>query len=352
MDTIMYNTTDIDNRLPKGLRKLLNSTLDGYAIQSWRISGEDNLLVSIRFSERPTIAASTPMPNLGQGVTHERVFRSKPPSAVTRDTARQQAWLTSSNQDHSGSGFNHNSVGDSASGFDMFTNLRGAYQCNPPLVESGFISCAADVADIPSNICNIGINTNEAQSKARSDVRYEGKCDIFKDIVSDTNVCDTAVQTVQMSSSSSAQTDEYMVHQSSFSSQFPPVKKKFSQTVKIPTDTKQFQTDQIKRINQSTAIDMGNDTRSIDIMTEYPFTADKATTTLPPIGRHIQTDDTNYMLKRNGKSFKKVSTQCDYVQFGQKASIDNIQLLKTSMANEIAEKALNIKYHMSIGNVT
>ena len=181
-----------------------------------------------------------------------------------------------------------------------------------------------------------------------------GMLDSYTNDVHETNikiVSHTAVQTMNMLVSSSNQTEEYTTRQSTFAAQFPSQKKKLCQTVKISTDTKDIQTDKTQKMNKSTSLDTCT-TSSMAVMTESPFTVDKDTMTLPPIGRHVQTDDVNFMLKRNGKTFKKMSTQCDHTPTGHKDTLENIHQMKTSLANTIAEKALAIKYKQCIGNIT
>ena len=335
MDTIIGNTTDIDNRLPKGLKKLFNSVLDGYHIQSWRISGEENLIVSIRFCEKPAIGASTPLPNLS--VTHERTYRSKPPSAVARDNMRQQAWLGYSNQSARG-------MEESTPCGDIFTDIG----------ESGFISYAADMTHNAAVTLDKSVTNAERMVNTHNVGLNMGGLitDNYKHTGVDTNMCHNAVQTMNSVTSSSVQTENNTVHQSSVSSQCPSVKKMFCQTLKVSSKTKDLQTDKIQSINQATEMDTQRNMCSTDVMTEYPFSFDKDTMTLPPIGRHTQTDDINYMLKRNGKTFKKASTQLDSVHNDYKDDMKEIQQLKSAMADVIAQYALHIKYRQHIGNIT
>ena len=85
--------------MPTGLQRLLEWILEENVVQSWHFSGENNLLLSIRFTAMLDITTSIPQQSLSsssnQQAINSNVYRSKPPSAaVNWDNKCQQAWLS------------------------------------------------------------------------------------------------------------------------------------------------------------------------------------------------------------------------------------------------------------------
>ena len=67
-------------------------------VQSWHLSGENSLLLSIRFTAIPDITTSSPQllslsSGSNQQTMNSKMCRSKPPSAVNKDNMCQQTWL-------------------------------------------------------------------------------------------------------------------------------------------------------------------------------------------------------------------------------------------------------------------
>ncbi len=75
--------------LPPALESMLNSLVGENKLTSWRISGERDFIgVSLRFHS---------IANGGTGVIGEHVYRSKPPSQVSRDKQRRNNWYVNKN---------------------------------------------------------------------------------------------------------------------------------------------------------------------------------------------------------------------------------------------------------------
>ena len=89
-------TNSMENKFPKGLNKLLHWIMEGSTVQSWRYSGENSLILSIRFTSMQDITTSTHQTNLSSmasgGIIPSKAYRSKPPSSLTRDNMRHQVW--------------------------------------------------------------------------------------------------------------------------------------------------------------------------------------------------------------------------------------------------------------------
>ena len=67
---------EMDSHLPKSLQRLLDWILEENVVQSWRFSGENNLLLSIRFTAMPEITTSTPQLSLSSG-SNQQTMNSK-----------------------------------------------------------------------------------------------------------------------------------------------------------------------------------------------------------------------------------------------------------------------------------
>ena len=135
--------------------------------------------------------------------------------------------------------------------------------------------------------------------------------------------------------------------------QCPSLKKKGTQTITISKDTRHLQTVCIKKIDKGTAWDI-HKTSSVHTMTDYSSGVDAAVITIPPIGWHVQTDNTNHTLKRMGRKFKPVATQYEETIHDTTGShLKEIQQAKSALANKIAAHAhdIKMKYKTCTGNV-
>ena len=99
----MLLVVNMDNlTLPNGLQRLLMHIMEDNILQSWRLTAEQNIILSLRFT-------SCDMESGQSQDTHykfqqSKSYRSKPPSGVRRDTARHNAWATSDQQNPSTKG--------------------------------------------------------------------------------------------------------------------------------------------------------------------------------------------------------------------------------------------------------
>ena len=108
----------MDKHLPIGLEKLLSWILDNNTVQSWRYSGEHNLILSIRFTpmaDTDIVASQSNLSSVDIYSGQAKSYRSKPPSSVNRDNMHQQAWLGNTQGDHS--------IEGTFSKHDMFVNM-------------------------------------------------------------------------------------------------------------------------------------------------------------------------------------------------------------------------------------
>lgn len=77
----------MDN-LPKGLQDILSQITMNNRLTSWRVYGENSIVVTLRFSDSLDNYSQH-----GDGNTYNQSFRSKPPSAVARDNVRFSEYL-------------------------------------------------------------------------------------------------------------------------------------------------------------------------------------------------------------------------------------------------------------------
>ena len=93
IDTVW--TPDMDNILPKKLQTLITWIGEDNVVSSWRMIEEKNITISIRFKEIATINSQQELvqPSISSGGQAAVSYRTKPPSAVSRDIQRHQYWL-------------------------------------------------------------------------------------------------------------------------------------------------------------------------------------------------------------------------------------------------------------------
>jgi hypothetical protein len=72
--------------LPKGLQNILQQVILNNRLTSWRVYGETSIVVTLRFSD--TLDSYTQYTTPGNNHIHNQSYRSKPPSAVARDTIK------------------------------------------------------------------------------------------------------------------------------------------------------------------------------------------------------------------------------------------------------------------------
>jgi hypothetical protein len=71
--------------LPKGLQNILLQVIQDNKLTSWRVCGDSNIVVTLRFSD--SIESNNKNVTSTNNI-YNRSYRSKPPSAVARDTRR------------------------------------------------------------------------------------------------------------------------------------------------------------------------------------------------------------------------------------------------------------------------
>ena len=279
---------------------------------------------------------------------YDRSYRSKPPSAVRRDTMRQEAWLSSISEhgattytpQASGIFTNNAHVGNSY--VDHDSGLASEHAVDKTL--DTFASSARDVL------------ITEPLHETTSMHAMIPECTHTNSDYSGPNVCQVETQTKSMTSSYGVQTDAVTIKQNVAIVQCPSLKKKGTQTITVSKVTQNQQTECIKYVDKDTASDLIK-TTSTQAMTDNTNSVDVAVITEPPIGRHVQTDDTNHTLKGLGRNFKHIGTQfTESRQYKAGANLKDIQQAKASMASAIAERAIGIKMmHTTrtvIGHVT
>ena len=336
MDTPMHLQSTTNNDLPKGLEQLFNWILHRYGVQSWRFSVDNSTTLSIRFTERSAIADSTsqqpPTP-----IMHDRSYRSKPPSSVRRDNMRQQTWLSSTGQP--------DRAYDTENSSGMFTNIAGGAYADHSNQDSGLALSGHRTEEHSHEDSGIGFVTFASNSNMgiSEPQHVSTPLHTIPEITNNIDSCTSNIQTqtTAMTESNAVQTDMITVKQNTVFVQCPSVKKKMTQTTRISKDTINLQTDSIKRIDKGTTWDLQTSI-STHTMTDYTNGIDKDISTDPPMGRHVQTDDTNHTLRRLGRQFKAAATQLEPCSHDS-PGLNVIMQAKSSLANDIAKRALRIK---------
>ena len=355
---------NMDNLLPKGLQNLMQWISHNNNVQSWRLSGENNLTLSIRFSAMPELATSTPRPEqpsiaVDQTI-HSRAYRSKPPSAVNRDTRRQEAWLDS----RQGDCIKENGIATQA----MFTSgarghgdlysvwdSKNGYCNEANHTESGYVTIRS--VSLPCNITSPSMAINDVHE--HNVITVDNTSDLQYAPTHDRNVIqeDDAIhgyaysnnmetQTLEFPLTVATQTEVFTVSQQCVTTQCPTTKKRCMQTDKTSTVVQHTQTDNILLVDKSSQHEYPK-RQSCGIITDYPNGLDKAVATDPPIGRHVQTEVLLGIHKKVGRSIANASTQDSPTN--QKlmslhtSIVDQHEKLKAAMANDVAKLALDLK---------
>ena len=211
---------DIYERLPKGIEKTLNWILCENEVLSWRLVGEQNLILSIRFGQRENNSISTPWLHGTMREDYSRKYRSKPPSSIKRDSERQQRYIAKL-EEHSSA-----STGD-------FVCPNGV---NDSILLTNTGTCDQDVSYL-KNDCSLDAGYHSQVKEALCD---NGHSKGTNDNISKSRVQHTIVQTDRPIISQSSQTIPRI--QNTCFTQHPNVKKQITQTEKITTVAKRCQT--------------------------------------------------------------------------------------------------------------
>ena len=269
-------------------------------MQSWRYSGETNLILSIKFTTDQYTGshhlAADDIP---------KCFRAKPPSAVKRDSIRQQYWIRtqggmenglqqdSYNQDEGGLGKALNdtqscalneTIANSTSLYDSAVILTPSLETQHNVIKPGTPNMGESITPISHNVLQASCNEPVP------------------------SLMEISTQTNQPVISSMVQTDDAQVSTSNVTTQHPSRKKKNVQTNKIFSEDIDIQTvvtDYKDSACQSLAMVMNTTSTSVDERFGY----DKCIATYPVVSRHVQTVKPQSQSKKMGPNYGSKATQ-------------------------------------------
>ena len=269
---------------------------------------DKNLVLSIRFKSKTDISeiqCNQPCVSRGQSMH----FRSKPPSAVTRDCERRQQWFNGK-QDQGGEcqGGEYAHTCESVS-FAQTSGLTLSPSMNDGLynqhgIDSGYDHSSGHVMDIqepglishstPIGVHNVATNTTNCP------------------VLQNTNIEDAMVQTDSIVGHVSVQTSIVTIQACDASFQFPDTKRKRNQTSMSMTCDVSQQTTRI------TKTDVGNQSNKPEQchqghMTDYTMGDHKCVSTEPPMSRHMQTWILEHADKKCGPSYVHAATQLNNI---------------------------------------
>ena len=293
--------------MPKGLQKLFVWIAEDHTVQSWRLHGENTYVLSIRF--KPVSAISNTSHGDVQSCIHSGqaaiYHRSKPLSAIQRDSRRQQTWMAKQQGQVERHGVVDGAIDDMISP-NMFVvedtshspaNVNSMDCVNSQMSDSGYIQPPfSQWSHHKPNICSTPAHTIDNSNHS----------------VPLSQMVHTSIQTEATSSCVSVQTEERMKVTNSILTQHPQLKKRAMQTDNILQAETDAQTEYVSTINvevQSDAIV----TCSAGTTIQCYIGEDKSSATDPPENRHTQTWIIKTLEKKIGPTTKSNSTQVDHV---------------------------------------
>ena len=288
----------MDN-LPKGLQDILSHIIMNNRLTSWRVYGENSIVVTLRFSDSLDNYSQH-----GNGNTYNQSFRSKPPSAVARDTVRFSEYLGHKLDTPRDADFVTNATNDSMhqqqdSGCLSSTPVQlnkysSLHDVNNPTARKYSV---APISVDPKEACNLQLPSAVGNPKNMSNA-----CLQTSDIVACTVTKSTETET-------------------------PPSTPKASQT--IPPKSRKSQTDlqanQFKGIQTLPILKSDVCIQSENVyseshatMTEQADSRTVSVSTDPPVSRHMQT----YIAHKKDKN---VTTSPDRAEHDIESATKSIQ---------------------------
>lgn len=219
------------DKLPNGLQNIFSWILPQFTVQSWRLTKEQNLVLSIRFKELNSTYALTPRPileeqlqatSLNEAAEQNCAYRSKPPSCYKRDRQRMNKYNDMKKSSHTDEFSQDIQVGDDS---------RCAYENNNVVYEKNVYFDDGYKSDYlySADESRFGMNTT-SHDLTLSACNHESCIDanIVKEV---------SIQTLTPSYAISTQTDSELIIDPpcDVQQQFPIFKKKGIQTNKVST---------------------------------------------------------------------------------------------------------------------
>ena len=310
----------MDN-LPEHVTRILLEATKDRNLTSWRIFGEYNLQVTLKFTALNSEADQ--YGNIDAGSKHDIHYRSKPQSAVERDIARSMAYRQRSDTIYNNS--EHVDIGYSTLSPQQSKDYDNSYLCSTHIHTSG-IGQANNHNDLPAfSTPNIPqATTAMSQTSNHNGINVETMCSV--------DIDQHATQTDMPSHSvTSVQTEK--------------AKSRKLQTMNFNTQFKRSQTLPIATMEHSTQSE-NICSHPAETMTINPMTQHAMTNTEHSQGKHIQTHQVTCCDIGVGPSVTahttqtKKTTKCKEVQVNTKYT-PAIPLQGTSGSEVWVESAMN-----------
>ena len=288
--------------LPQFVIKMLEDISREHKLQSWRVYGEENIVVSLRFQGSSHIGGTnSDNTDYATGIGHTskgQFYRSKPPTSVRRDSDRRINWLNRQNQD-TPIQLKSTTLGDTDYSINTITD-------RPTHSQYGFQDSGIDIS-INNNVLSSTVVAGEAGTLTDQYVHTNG--DNHNDLLtlkidnsSNTNTGDR-----EMGTQTSMDNDSCIsIHQqtcppntnSNFCQTYPSVNRK-TQTRNLNSCFRRVQTLPIQQLNVSTQhVNLTNDSKQT--MTLIVDQAEAGTLTMPLKSRHAQTENVAFEDKASG----------------------------------------------------
>lgn len=289
----------MDNRLPKGLEKLISWITESNAVQSWRYTIEQNQILSIKFKSRQDITSNQYENTTAAAAAADmpRCFRAKPPSTVIRDFNRQQKWID--DQGYSGDFCSANS-------FNYETCSNNIMQDHKSHItdDSGVI-----MSDMHKSQTSTPLNQNAPQKHKASQQQHGPVVNHDSSMHISTTKEDCSIQTDEHSPNSIAIQTNNIINTRDASFQIPPLKKRSSQTNKIAYTSTVMQTNGLlcKDVGSQCQNDMIQSSSKFTSTSDIFYMSHVSTITDPGSNRHSQTLTIETKDKKTGPK----SNDCD-----------------------------------------